>query len=202
MMQRAIRGLPGRAVAEWAVEPSATHALTPPAASHGSPSGLRHAHRRGRQLGYHAAHVAAGSGHGRVTAAFILTLAVLGFAGAFLAGLVGVGGAIVMIPLLLYVPPLVGMAALDIKTVAGITMVQVTAAAFAGLVGHLEGFDRRLFVALAPAMVVASFGGAFLSKFVDPIVLEAVFAGIATLAAVMTLALRKRAAPDGGGVAF
>jgi len=125
-------------------------------------------------------------------------LIVLGFGGAFLAGLVGVGGAIVMIPLLLYVPPLAGLAPLDIKTVAGITMVQVAAAAFTGLVGHVEGIDRRLFVAVAPAMVVASFGGAFISKFVDPVVLEAVFAGMATLAAVMTLALRGRAAPDDG----
>ncbi len=127
-------------------------------------------------------------------------LIVLAFVGAFLAGLVGVGGAIVMIPLLLYVPPLVGLAPLGIKTVAGITMAQVFAAAFAGLVGHLEGIDRRLFLALAPAMVVASFGGACISKFVDPIVLEATFAGMATLAAVMTLALRGRAAPDDGPV--
>lgn len=125
------------------------------------------------------------------------TLIALGFAGAFLAGLVGVGGAIVMIPLLLYVPPLVGLPTLDIKTVAGITMVQVAVAALTGLVGHLEGMDRRLFLALAPAMVVASFGGAFVSKFVDAIVLEAVFAGMATIAAVMTLTLRGRTAPEG-----
>lgn len=127
-------------------------------------------------------------------------LIALAFGGAFLAGLVGVGGAIVMIPLLLYVPPLAGLAPLDIKTVAGITMVQVTAAAFTGLVGHVEGIDRRLFVALAPPMVIASFGGAYISKFVDPIVLEATFAGMATLAAVMTLVLRGRTAPDGGTV--
>lgn len=127
-------------------------------------------------------------------------LIVLAFAGAFLAGLVGVGGAIVMIPLLLYIPPLLGLAPLDIKTVAGITMVQVTAAAFTGLVGHLEGIDRRLFVALAPAMVIGSFLGAFVSGFLDPVVLEAVFAGMATLAAVMTLALRGRTAPEGGPV--
>ena len=35
-----------------------------------------------------------------MSAVFILTLAALGFVGAFVAGLVGVGGAIVMIPLL------------------------------------------------------------------------------------------------------
>jgi len=34
-----------------------------------------------------------------------LALAVLGFVGAIVAGMLGVGGAIVMIPLLLYVPP-------------------------------------------------------------------------------------------------
>ena len=55
-------------------------------------------------------------------------LVALGFGGAFLSGLVGVGGAIVMIPLLLYVPPLVGLEDLGIKAVAGITIVQVFAA--------------------------------------------------------------------------
>jgi uncharacterized membrane protein YfcA len=130
------------------------------------------------------------------TDALLGLLIALAFAGAFLAGLVGVGGAIVMIPLLLYVPPLAGLTALDIKTVAGITMVQVAAAALTGLVGHFEGIDRRLFVALAPAMVVASFGGAFVSKYLDPVVLEAVFAGMATIAAVMTLTLRGRTAPE------
>jgi uncharacterized protein len=123
-------------------------------------------------------------------------LIVLAFAGAFLAGLVGIGGAIVMIPLLLYVPPLVGLGPLDIKVVAGITMVQVCVAAFIALAGHLQGVDRRLFVALSPAMVVASFGGAFVSGFADPVVLEAVFAGMAAVAAVMILMLRGRAAPE------
>jgi len=37
---------------------------------------------------------------------------------------VGVGGAIVVIPLLLYGPPLVGVGALDLRSVAAITMVQ------------------------------------------------------------------------------
>ena len=35
-----------------------------------------------------------------------LTLVGLGAAGSFVSGLIGVGGAIVMIPLLLYLPPL------------------------------------------------------------------------------------------------
>ncbi|TMQ20080.1 MAG: sulfite exporter TauE/SafE family protein, partial [Candidatus Rokuibacteriota bacterium] len=37
---------------------------------------------------------------------FLLVLVALSLGGAFVSGLVGVGGAVVMIPLLLYVPPL------------------------------------------------------------------------------------------------
>ena len=43
-----------------------------------------------------------------MTARLIFVLGGLGFVGAFVSGLLGVGGAIVMIPLLLYAPPLLG----------------------------------------------------------------------------------------------
>lgn len=120
----------------------------------------------------------------------------LAFAGAFLSGLVGVGGAIVMIPLLLYVPPLIGLPTLGIRTVAGITIVQVAAAAIAGLLGHRQSVHRGLFLALGPSMVLASFAGGLASGFIEPVVLEAVFAAMATLAAAMMLLLRRRTAPD------
>jgi uncharacterized membrane protein YfcA len=128
-----------------------------------------------------------------------ILLAALGFGGAFLSGLVGVGGAIVMIPLLLYVPPLVGLADLGIKAVAGITMVQVFAASLVGLAGHRAAVDRSLFLALGPAMVVASFVGALASGAAPPLALELVFAILATIAAVLMLGLRGRTAPEGGG---
>ena len=69
-----------------------------------------------------------------MTLAFALTLVGLGFSGAIVSGMLGVGGAIVMIPLLLYVPPLLGVGALDMKHVAGVTMVQVFFAAASGIV--------------------------------------------------------------------
>src|SRR4029453_13145277 len=62
-----------------------------------------------------------------MTAGFAVTLAALGVVGAFIAGLVGVGGAVVLIPLLYYVPPWLGVGALDVKLVAGVTMGQVLA---------------------------------------------------------------------------
>ncbi|MEK6721101.1 MAG: sulfite exporter TauE/SafE family protein [Chloroflexota bacterium] len=130
-----------------------------------------------------------------------MLLIALGFGAAFLSGLVGVGGAVVLIPLLLYVPPLLGLPALGIKVIAGITIVQVTAASLSAASAHRGGghVDRRLVSTLGPTMVVASFVGAYGSSFFAPVVLEAVFAGLALFAAAMMLGLRNRAPAHSDG---
>lgn len=123
-------------------------------------------------------------------------LALLGFAGAFLSGMVGVGGAIMMIPLLLYVPPVFGLAPLGIRTVSAITIVQVAAASLASLAGHVPAVDRRLFASVGLSMIVAAFLGGLASAFVEPAILEAVFAAMALAAAAMMLLLRDHTAPE------
>jgi uncharacterized membrane protein YfcA len=141
----------------------------------------------GRQPGYHAAHVATGYGRVRVSVVFLVTLAALGFVGAFASGLVGVGGAIVMIPLLLYVPPLLGVGSLDIKTVAGVTMAQVLAASLMGAWTHGRRamLHRRLALWGGAAMAVGSLTGAVGSHFVGHRVLLLVFALMATAALLL-----------------
>jgi uncharacterized membrane protein YfcA len=57
--------------------------------------------------------------------ALIAVLAFLGVFGGFSAGLLGFGGGVLMFPLLYYVPPLLGMVALDVKTVAALVVTQV-----------------------------------------------------------------------------
>ena len=57
-------------------------------------------------------------------AAFFLFLALVGAAVGFLSGLLGIGGGIVMFPLLLYVPPLLGLGGIDVKSITGLTMAQ------------------------------------------------------------------------------
>ena len=127
-------------------------------------------------------------------------LVVLGFGGAFLSGLLGVGGAIVMIPILFYVPPLLGFAQIDIHTVTGVTIVQVAAAAAAGGLGHLGAgkVDRGLFLDIGVTMTAASLVGALLSDVVDARAIEAVFATLALVAAAMMLLLRSHTAPETG----
>lgn len=124
-------------------------------------------------------------------------LIALGFGGAVLAGLVGIGGAIVMIPLLLYVPPLAGVAPLGMRAVAGATMVQVAAAGLAGMLGHLAqgGWDGRLVLVLGGAMTLGSLAGALASSVVSAAGLTVVFVALALAAAGLMLG-RRRVPPE------
>src|SRR5262245_46287125 len=104
-----------------------------------------------------------------MTLGLAVTLVAVGFAGAFVSGLGGVGGAIVMIPLLYYVPPLLGVGALDIKAVAGVTMIQVLVAALLGAWTHGRHafIHRRLAWTGGTSMAVGSLVGAVGSRWVS-----------------------------------
>jgi uncharacterized membrane protein YfcA len=125
-----------------------------------------------------------------VTPGLALTLLGLGTVGAFVSGLLGVGGALVMIPLLLYVPPLLGAGALDVKAVAAITMVQVFVASLTGMLAHRrhKAVHRELALLGGIAMAAGAFSGALLSKFVGDRWLLLVFALMATAAALLLVA--------------
>ena len=68
----------------------------------------------------------------------ITTLAFLGAFGGFTSGLLGVGGGVVMFPLLLYVPSLLGFADLDAKTVAAVVVTQVFFSALIAGAAHFR----------------------------------------------------------------
>ena len=119
----------------------------------------------------------------------LATLVVLGAGGAFLAGLVGVGGAIVMVPLLIYVPPSLGTGQLTMHDVTGITMVQVLAAAASGVAGHYrEGMvDRRVVAFLGSGMMIGSLVGGVGSSLVSSSALQGTFAIMAAVGALMMI---------------
>ncbi len=115
------------------------------------------------------------------------TLFGLGLAGGLFSGLLGIGGGILMVPLLLYLPPLLGIAPLTMKVVAGITAVQSFVGALAGAAGHHR--FRRIHVGLAlylgVPMAVASLAGSVASKFLSDGVILATFAAMAMAAAML-----------------
>ncbi len=119
----------------------------------------------------------------------LLLVAALGVATGFLAGLLGIGGGIVMAPLLLYAPPLFGLEPLAMRTVAGLTIVQGLAACVSGALTH-----RRFRFVSAPLVLTmgttifaaAAIGGAA-ARWVSNQLLLAVFAALATAAAILML---------------
>jgi uncharacterized membrane protein YfcA len=122
-----------------------------------------------------------------VTAEFVATLGGLGLLGGVIAGLVGVGGAIVMIPLLYYVPALLGQWRFDLHEVTGITMVQVFVASVSGVLAHRRArhVHSRLTWGGGLSMATAAFLGALVSRYMSERSLLFVFALMATGAAVL-----------------
>jgi uncharacterized membrane protein YfcA len=130
-----------------------------------------------------------------------LVLVGIGLVGAFLSGLLGVGGAIVMIPMLLFLPPLFGLAPFDMVAVGGMTIVQVLAASLAGLLTHRQAGHFAWPVAwpMGLAIGVGSAVGGVAAAWVPVRWLEALFAALA-VAAVVLMLLPARGRDEGSEV--
>src|SRR5512147_2053449 len=120
-------------------------------------------------------------------AAMIVFLALVGASVGFLSGLLGIGGGIVMFPLLLYIPPLLGIPAIDVKSVTGLTMVQGFFSALAALFYYHKNalVNKQLVIALGLSLFLSSLGGALLSGGLSDRLLLMVFGTLALIAAVM-----------------
>lgn len=120
-------------------------------------------------------------------------LVALGLGGGFLSGLLGLGGAIFMIPLLLYVPPLLGLGQFDMKQVAAISMVQVLAASFTGVLVHNKHrfVSRSLLVTMGACNAVGNLAGSLYSGQTKSSFLLAVFATLAVIASVVMFVPRR-----------
>lgn len=120
---------------------------------------------------------------------FLAVLFSLGLTGGFFSGLLGIGGGIIMVPLLLYIPSLIGLEAISMKTAAGVTMVQSLAGAFSGLMVHKKNnfIHRPLVICMGIASVTGSLVGSVFSKQIKGEIMLGIFAGMALIATVMML---------------
>jgi hypothetical protein len=99
----------------------------------------------------------------------MILIFLLAIIGGFLSGFIGLGGAVVMIPLMLTIPPLFGFEPLTMKTVAGLSMMQVLFASLSGIVIHKKNHFvhlKTLFTIGFP-MGLFSLAGSYFSKFMD-----------------------------------
>lgn len=104
----------------------------------------------------------------------------------FLSGLLGVGGGIVLTPWLLYAPGLLGAAALPVKIVTGLTIVQAISGSVIGTWRHQRygNVSGRLVRVMGPVGAVASLAGALVSAYSPDRILVAIFAAFSLIGAV------------------
>ncbi|MDP2643399.1 MAG: sulfite exporter TauE/SafE family protein [Desulfobacterales bacterium] len=113
----------------------------------------------------------------------------LGVGTGFLSGLLGIGGGIVMAPLLLYVPPLFGLEPLSMRIVAGLTIVQGLLACISGALSHLQFHmvSGRLSLYMGISIFIAAMAGSAGSSYVSNEILLFLLACLALSAALLML---------------
>jgi hypothetical protein len=118
-----------------------------------------------------------------------ILIGALGLGTGFLSGLLGIGGGIVMAPLLLYVPPLFGFEPLPMKIVAGLTIVQGLLACISGVLSHRQFrmVSDRLSLYMGISIFIAAMAGGAGSGYVSNEILLFLFAGLAFSAAFLML---------------
>ena len=125
---------------------------------------------------------------------FIIVIFLIGFIGSFVSGMLGVGGSIIKYPMLLYIPPLFGLAAFSAHEVSGISAVQVLFASIAGVWAFRKGgyLNKSLILYMGGSILIGSFIGSYGSGFLSEEGVNIVYGVLALIAAVMMFIPKKQ----------
>jgi len=125
--------------------------------------------------------------------AFIVTIFLIGFIGSFVSGMVGIGGSIIKYPMLLYIPPLLGMAAFTAHEVSGISAIQVFFATISGVWAYRKSglINKSLVLYMGSSILVGSFIGGYGSTLLSEGAINLVYGILAAIAAIMMFIPKK-----------
>lgn len=120
-----------------------------------------------------------------VTSMIIMLL--IGIFGGFISGLVGIGGAIIIYPMLLLLPPLVGLPTYSAYIASGLTSSQVFFSTLSGSFKAYKnkGFSRTLVLNMGSGMIIGSILGAILANLINVQFVNMVYIIIALLALIL-----------------
>lgn len=124
---------------------------------------------------------------------FIVTIFLIGFIGSFISGMVGIGGAIINFPMLLYIPALLGVAHFSSYEVSGITAIQVLFATIGGVWAYRKGgyLNKSLIGYMGISILIGSLAGGFFSSGMSEESINMVYGILALLAVVMMVFPKK-----------
>lgn len=125
---------------------------------------------------------------------FYIFLFVSGFVTGVFSGLLGIGGALIIIPILLYVPEMIGLKAIPMHMATGISSMQATFGALASSVFHSKNGNVRydIVINVGIGIAVGSLSGAILSVYLSEIVLLFIYAFFMAFAAVLLFSKIKK----------
>ncbi|MFJ5965781.1 sulfite exporter TauE/SafE family protein [Bacillus sp. NPDC093026] len=125
--------------------------------------------------------------------AFLITLFFIGLIGSFLSGMVGIGGSVINYPMLLYIPPLVGVMSLSAHEVSGIGAIQVLFSTLGGVLAYRKsGFlHRSLILYMGCSILSGSLLGSYVSHFMPEKGINLVYGLLAIVAVILMLIPKK-----------
>ena len=125
--------------------------------------------------------------------AFIITIFLIGFIGSYISGMLGIGGSIIKYPMLLYIPPMFGLAAFTAHEVSGISAIQVFFATLGGMWAYRKGgyLNKPLIFYMGGAILIGSFIGGYGSRLMSEGGINLIYGILALVAAVMMFVPKK-----------
>ncbi|RFU69265.1 sulfite exporter TauE/SafE family protein [Peribacillus saganii] len=128
-----------------------------------------------------------------MTIGLIITLFIIGLIGSFMSGMLGIGGAIINYPMLLYLPALLGLASFSSHEVSGISTIQALFASISGVwVYRKERYlNKSLISYMGICVFVGSLLGSYGSKLLNEDKVNLVYGVLALIAVIMMFMPKK-----------
>jgi hypothetical protein len=120
----------------------------------------------------------------------LVIIAVIAFFTSILSGLLGIGGAVLLIPAYHYLPPIFGATPISVPHISGMTSVQVLVSSIAGTIVHRNKgtVNRQLVLAMGIPITVTAFIGSLISGLIPPHIILYLFGAMALVGAALIVA--------------
>jgi len=128
-----------------------------------------------------------------VDIAFMITIFMIGFIGAFISGMIGIGGSVINYPMLLYIPSLAGVMSLTAHEVSGIGAIQVFFATLGGVWAYRKsGFlNKPLITYMGSSILIGSVLGSYFSHRLSEQGMNFIYGILAIIAVILMFTPKK-----------